>query len=148
LPETGLGPSPYSTNGADQQEPLLKLPPISVLLEAVDLFFLYCHNQPYSFFHEGNFRQRLANKEVADHVLFAVLANAIRFSTNPFFNNKYEAAVSYANKSWQSIVSTCFAAHQVADVQSVQTITLLAIFDFTGWQSHAMTSCFVFVLTS
>lgn len=107
--------------------------PFSVLLDTVNVFFVYCHNQPYSFFHEGNFRQRLANDELPDHLLFAVLSSAIRFSTHPFFEGSlYEASITYANKSWKSIVASCFAANQVADIRTVQTITLLSIFDFTG----------------
>lgn len=111
--------------------------PFSVLLDTVNVFFVYCHNQPYSFFHEGNFRQRLANDELPDHLLFAVLSSAIRFSTHPFFEGSlYEASITYANKSWKSIVASCFAANQVADIRTVQTITLLSIFDFTAGNSR------------
>lgn len=107
--------------------------PLPVLLSTIDVYFLYCHNQPYSFFHEANFRRRLSDGLIPDHLLFAILATAVRFSTHPFFAGKtHEAAVTYANKSWRSIVGSCFARNEVADVMTVQTITLLAIFDFTG----------------
>jgi hypothetical protein len=115
--------------------------PLPVLLETVNVFFTYCHNQPYSFFHEVNFRQRLSNGEIPDHLLFAVLANAVRFSENPFFEDKHDAAVLYANKSWKSIVSSCFATNRVADIRTVQTITLLSIFDFTGLTSPSSIWC-------
>jgi hypothetical protein len=134
-------PSSRSSVVLDGREPeqvsFAGLMPLPVLLETLDIFFTYCHNQPYSFFHEENFRRRLSNGELPDHLLFAVLANAIRFSANPFFeNNTHEAAVTYANRSWKSIVSSCFAANQVADIRTVQTITLLSIFDFTGLASQ------------
>src|SRR5579871_6080291 len=54
--------------------------PLLVLLETLDIFSICCHYQQYSFFHEGNFRRRLSNGELPDHLLFAVLANAIRVS--------------------------------------------------------------------
>lgn len=109
------------------------LVPLPVLLSMIDVYFECCHNQPYSFFHEQNFRDRLSNGAIPDHLLFAVLATAARFSTNPFFKGKtHEAAVTYANKSWKSIVASCFARHDAANIMTVQTITLLAIFDFTG----------------
>lgn len=106
---------------------------IPVLLSILDAYFQHCHNQPYSFFHEGNFRQRLSDGTLPQHLLLAVLASAVRFSAEPVFEGKtFEAAVAYANRSWKSVVSTCFAASRVTDLQTVQTITLLSIFDFTG----------------
>jgi hypothetical protein len=107
--------------------------PLPVILSTVDVFFQYSHNQPYSFFHEGNFRQRLSAGQIPDHLLFAVLATAIRFSKHPFFEGRtHEAAVAYANRSWRSIVASCFIGGESADIRTVQTITLLSIFDFTG----------------
>jgi hypothetical protein len=107
--------------------------PLPVILSTVDEFFQYSHNQPYSFFHEGNFRQRLSAGQIPDHLLFAVLATAIRFSKHPFFEGRtHEAAVAYANRSWRSIVASCFIGGESADIRTVQTITLLSIFDFTG----------------
>lgn len=115
--------------------------PLPVLLETVDLYFTYCHNQPYSFFHEGEFRRKLSDGKIPDHLLFAALASAVRFSTNPFFGDRtHEVAINYANRSWRSIVSTCFAANQVADIITVQTITLLGLFDFTGKICSALRS--------
>ena len=109
------------------------LVPLPVLLSTIDIYFECCHNQPYSFFHEQNFRDRLFNGSIPDHLLFAVLATATRFSQNQFFKGKtHEAAVTYANKSWKSIVASCFARNDAANIMTVQTITLLAIFDFTG----------------
>ncbi|CAI7586310.1 unnamed protein product [Penicillium manginii] len=107
--------------------------PSPVLLSSIDLYFTYCHQQPYSFFHEENFRQRLMNGLIPDHLLFAVLATAVRFSTNSFFQGRTrEATTTYANRSWKAIVHRCFTRNDTADLMTVQTITLLAIFDFTG----------------
>ncbi len=106
--------------------------PLPILLETVDNFFIHCHNQPYCFFHEANFRQSLSKREIPQHLLYAIMASAVRFSNNPFFEDKGEAAEVYATKSWDSLVPSSIAHNGVKDLQCVQTITLLAIFDLTG----------------
>ncbi|EXJ71226.1 uncharacterized protein A1O5_05032 [Cladophialophora psammophila CBS 110553] len=111
--------------------------PVPVLESTIDAYFEHCHNQPYSFFHEANFRQKYSDGTIPDHLLFAILANAVRFSTESFFGDKiFDFAVAFANQSWKSIVSTCFAANQSADLHTVQTVTLLSIFDFTAGRSR------------
>ena len=126
-------PTVLDRGNSTEQVSFTGLVPLPVLLYMIDVYFECCHNQPYSFFHEQNFRDRLSNGSIPDHLLFAVLATAARFSTNPFFKGKtHEAAVTYANKSWKSIVASCFARNDAANIMTVQTITLLAIFDFTG----------------
>ncbi|KIW78374.1 hypothetical protein Z517_08209 [Fonsecaea pedrosoi CBS 271.37] len=141
LPANGNGSTSSALTGAMEstagQTDFLRLAPLPVLLETVDIYFTFCHNQPYSFFHEGNFRDRLSRGEIPDHLLFAVFSNAIRFSGNSFFEHtKEQAATTHANRSWNLIVETCFAANQKADIRTVQTITLLAIFDFTAGPSR------------
>ena len=106
--------------------------PLPILLEIVDEFFIHCHNQPYCFFHEANFRQSLSEREIPQHLLYAIMASAVRFSVNPFFEDKDEAAEVYAVKSWDSLVPGSITRNGVGDLRSVQTITLLAIFDLTG----------------
>jgi hypothetical protein len=130
-------PNPFESRGEanGRSEPGLSTAsiPLPVILSTIDLYFTHCHQQPYSFFHEENFRQRLMNGLIPDHLLFAVLATAVRFSTDLFFQDRRkEAATAYANRSWKAIVHRCFARNDTADVITVQTITLLAIFDFTG----------------
>ena len=114
------------------QRSFTDLVPLPLLLETVDLFFLHCHNQPYCFFHEAKFRQSLSKRELPQHLLYAVMASAVRFSDNPFFEDKDEAAEVYATKSWDSLVPSHITHNGVGDLQSVQTVTLLAIFDLTG----------------
>lgn len=130
-----LHPIPRPDEGIQQPEAVsfAGLLPLPVLLSTVDVYFRCCHNQPYSFFHEENFRHRLSHGLIPDHLLFAVLASAVRFSTHSFFKGQtHDLAVTYANKSWRSIVAKCLARSDTADIMTVQTITLLSIFDFTG----------------
>lgn len=132
-PLTQTTPAALNRGYPTEQVSFTGLVPLPVLLSTIDIYFECCHNQPYSFFHEQNFRDRLSNGLIPDHLLFAVLATATRFSQNSFFNGKtHETAVTYANKSWKSIVASCFARNDAANIMTVQTITLLAIFDFTG----------------
>jgi hypothetical protein len=102
-------------------------------MSVIDAYFMCAQNQPYSFFHEGNFRQRLAQNALADHLVLAVVASAVRFCHHPQLPaDTHEVAVNYANKSWKSVISNCFGTSTAANVSIVQTIALLALFDFTG----------------
>lgn len=107
--------------------------PSEVLEAVVDTYFTFCQNQPYSFFHEANFRRRLANGALPEYLILAVFASGVRYCTHPYFaNNSHETSVVYANQSWKSVVKNCFTANKCADLSIVQTIALLALFDFTG----------------
>lgn len=100
-------------------------------MSVIDAYFVCAQNQPYSFFHEENFRRRLAQNELADHLVLA--ASAVRFCRHPRLPaDTHEVAVSYANRSWKAMVSNCFGSSTSANVSIVQTIALLALFDFTG----------------
>lgn len=107
--------------------------PDDVFMAVIDSYFTYCQNQPYSFFHEQIFRQRLSKQEIPRHLVLAVMATATRFCPHPYFADRaLEMSVEYANSSWKLIVSNCFAVARVAEVSAVQTVALLGLFDFTG----------------
>lgn len=107
------------------------------LMAAVNAFFACCHNQPYSWFHEGTFRQRLAEKLIPTHLLLAVMATAIRFCTHPTFPGRAtEASVAYADRAWRLILSDGLTGGRVTEVSTVQTIALLGLFDYTGRSRH------------
>lgn len=114
----------------------------SVVAEGLDTYFKFCHNQPYSIFHEAQLRKRFVQNLIPRYLIFAILASAARFSNNPFYGSRnYETSVFYARKSWSSIVATCFAADRAADLTIIQTVTLLSIFDFTGSYNVYLGSC-------
>ena len=105
----------------------------TALESIVDAYFINLHNQPYSFFHEGSFRQRLADGGLPDHLILAVMASAVCFCQHSALpSDRAEAASAYASKSWKSIISSYFTASKRADIFIVQTMALLALFDFTG----------------
>ncbi|KAF5228369.1 hypothetical protein FAUST_11123 [Fusarium austroamericanum] len=107
-------------------------PPDDVFMEIIDSYFTYCQNQPYSFFHEENFRRSLSEEAIPKHLILAMMATAVRFCSNPYFTNRaLEMSVEYANRSWKLIVSDCFTVGKEAEVSAVQTVALLGLFDFT-----------------
>lgn len=107
--------------------------PDDVFMAVIDAYFTYCQNQPYSFFHEDNFRQRLSKQDVPKHLVLAMMAAAVRFCSHSYFTGRaLELSVEYANKSWKLIVSDCFTVGKEAEVSAVQTVALLGLFDFTG----------------
>lgn len=71
------------TEGTETEVPKPILPSAHILLFAADVYFRFCHNQPYSLFHEGRFRQRLIAGSVPDYLTWAFLASARRFSSFP-----------------------------------------------------------------
>lgn len=113
------------------------LPPQSVMDSLINLYFERAHNQPYSFFHEESFRQHLELKSLPDFLLFAVLASAIRFSSDPYFSeSKSEALRAYASESWKLIVAVCFGPESDPNIYYCQAVTLLSIIDFTAGRRH------------
>ncbi len=103
-------------------------PSSSQIQAAVDEFFLHSHNQPYSFFHEFNFRSRLAAGLLPDYLLLAVVASADRFSED---GTRGQIGHSCAQRSWD-LVSKQLDSDTQPDLTTVQATTLLAIFDFVG----------------
>ncbi|KAK8872428.1 transcriptional regulatory protein [Apiospora arundinis] len=97
--------------------------PEEVFMAVIDSYFTYCQNQPYSFFHEQNFRQRLSKQDIPRHLVLAVMATAVRFCSHPCFTGReLKISIEYANRSWKLIVSDCFTVGKAADVSAVQTI--------------------------
>ncbi|PCD26111.1 hypothetical protein AU210_012543 [Fusarium oxysporum f. sp. radicis-cucumerinum] len=109
------------------------LVPESVARTVFQDYFRFAHNQPYSFFHEGTFWKKLNEGALPDHLLLAVLSHAVRFSSDPFFRNRSTfMSLLFANIAWKSIVSPYFYERADADLATVQTITLLSLYDFTA----------------
>lgn len=101
--------------------------------EALQTFFRCVHNQPYSLFHERNFWQKFDIGAVPDYLLLAMLSLALRFNRSQFFENRSESmSKAFADMSWRAIVHFYFQERADAELFTVQAITLLAIYNFTG----------------
>lgn len=99
----------------------------------VDLYFTYCHNQPYSLFHENNFRERFNTGTLPHAVLLAVLANSSRFANNIAATEaRRQQAGGLADRAWHAIKGPCFSGTNTIDISILQALILLCIFDFTG----------------
>jgi hypothetical protein len=144
-PQTPLDPALASPQGWDS-DPLpapgrtlgqitsfRTLPPLETLLAAADVYFQYCHNQPYSLFHEESFRNRLTAGTVPEHLAFAFLATTLRFSSDPCYqHNRFEAISAYASESWKAICLPWNGVENAAGLSILQTIFLLSVIDYTG----------------
>jgi hypothetical protein len=98
-----------------------------------DVYFTSCHNQPYCFFLESSFRQRLSDGTLPDYLLMAFVATAVRYSSHAYFENRQsEARETYARMAWHVILKQVFSSEQGLDLQAVQATNLLAVIDFTG----------------
>ncbi|KAL6415967.1 hypothetical protein AUP68_00174 [Ilyonectria robusta] len=104
------------------------LPPVHTLQAAADVYFRYCHNQPYSFFHEPTFRRRLASGELPTHLVWALLSAVRRYSSLPDLNLKSEDdAMVYAARAWGCLKLPWGGVPDDEDaLLVVQTIILIA----------------------
>ncbi|RGP61092.1 transcriptional regulatory [Fusarium longipes] len=86
------------------QSPSLDRPQYQSLVFAANIYFSFCHSQPYSLFHEPTFRQRLADDSLPSYLLWAFLSAARRYSTFPVAEpNCADDASAYAAKAWECI---------------------------------------------
>ncbi|KAJ5204619.1 uncharacterized protein N7498_005498 [Penicillium cinerascens] len=114
-----------------------QLPPPYIVRTAADLYFRYCHNQPYSLFHEGSLRNKIELNELPKHLLLALVASTVRYSSDLFFSDKNAAVSAYAHQSWKAIVMPWNGIQSDAELSIVQTILLLAIIDYTDGRTQA-----------
>lgn len=115
------------------RNPLLRghLPSKETITSALDVYFQYCHNQPYSLLHEETLRSRLALGQVPHHLVFAILASAARFTTDLYSGHKKHAIDLYAMESWRALVVPWNGIEDRVGISIVQTILLLAHIDYT-----------------
>jgi hypothetical protein len=104
------------------------------LRQLLDAYFMHHHNQPYSFFHEDHFRQEVSSGSVPDHLLSAISAIAIRFTTDN--GHQTRVAHAFSRSSWTSISRLDMDAEGEFGLEVVQSLTLLAIFEYTGATQH------------
>jgi len=120
-------------------------PPFEVKLALIDLYFTHCHNNPYSLFHERQFRHNFHSGHLKNHLLLAVMASAARFADVAMLGrDALEMAVYFADCAWQTASLDCFSGSMDTDIITVQTITLLSLFDFTGQFTNYTASRWIF----
>lgn len=108
-------------------------PPAAILKHLVDVYFLNCHCQPYSFFHEAILRRQLLDDEVPQYLQLAIASTAVRYSKHEYFKDSQATALrSYARSSWLILLERFFTSDNHPDVAMAQATALLAVTDFVG----------------
>lgn len=127
--------NPAATDSAAfaSQADLSTLPDRDILLSLIDTYFTYCHNQPYTYFPEANFRQSFDKDLLPTYLLYAFAATACRFSQHDFYKGRQaEAIATYANASWVEVYEHSFSYDDSLEFHMVQATNMLAAIDFTG----------------
>lgn len=126
-PSSTASPRPFTT-----------LPPYLVTQSLVDTYFLYVHNQPYSYFEESSFRERLQQGLLPKCLVLAVLGSAVRFSDDEFFRGAVQdATYGYAREAWLSVLNDHMTTENCPNLQVAQASNILAIIDFTSESRRA-----------
>ncbi|KAL3440365.1 hypothetical protein BJX65DRAFT_290640 [Aspergillus insuetus] len=113
--------------------PTFMEPPQPILLSVIDAYFEHAHNQPYSYFHERTFRHKLLSSTLPRCLLFAVLAAAVRFSTDEFYAGRtLEASEIYAREAWLAVLRDELTSEDNPALHVVQTANILAVVDYTA----------------
>lgn len=110
-------------------------PPPNVLASLIDVYFLHVHNQPYGYFRESAFRQRLESGVLPKCLIFAILASAVRFSNDEYFGGRtHEYSEAYAKESWLRVLVEHMTEEGGLNVYVVQTVTMLSVLDNAGME--------------
>ncbi|PQK12445.1 hypothetical protein BB8028_0003g10620 [Beauveria bassiana] len=110
-----------------------RIPNGEIVQSLIDTYFQSCHCQPYCYFQESSFRRRLSGNTIPEWLLFSVLASAVIFSDNSFFQDRQAEAVNcYASCAWKKINARIFEEDDFVTVQVVQAICMLAVIDFAA----------------
>ncbi|KAL5092944.1 hypothetical protein Trisim1_012421 [Trichoderma cf. simile WF8] len=116
------------------------LPPFEVLQCLTNDYFLHCQNQPYCYFSERLFRQKLYQGTIPTHLVYAVLATALRFTSHLYYSGcQAKAAAVYAEQSWKLVIACEFSsepAQTAWNVHLAQTVGLLALWDLTAGNAN------------
>jgi hypothetical protein len=114
------------------------LPPLRTIRSLIDIYFSRVHQQPYSFFFEADFRQRLDNNNIPSHLLFATAALAVRFTNHQYFAGRiHEAAAAYSKQVWQLVLNEHLMVLNNITLSVIQTISILAVVDYTAGRVSA-----------
>lgn len=98
----------------------------------IDAYFLHVHNQPYSYFHEQSFRERVNYGLIPKCLLFAILASALKFSDIEYFQGSIrEATEAYAREAWLAILHEHLTVENNPTLAVAQASNILGVVDFT-----------------
>ncbi|KAL2822117.1 fungal-specific transcription factor domain-containing protein [Aspergillus granulosus] len=109
-----------------------------IFREASDIFFQHYHNRPYTLFNPTLFRRKAAAGHIPRYLQFAFIATAVRFSSQLQWKQRKQRTIdSYAQASWEMIMSSPDGLGDSSDVSVIQALALLAIIDATAGRRRA-----------
>ncbi|CAG9982346.1 unnamed protein product [Clonostachys byssicola] len=114
------------------------LPPTPVMEAMIDTYFFHVHNQPYSYFQEDSFRQRLECDTIPKCLILAILASSLKFSSHEYFHGYVrEATDAYAREAWLLVLDDYMSSETPSNLYAAQTMNMLAIIDFTSGRTSS-----------
>ena len=131
-------PSPTASVRSSKVEPHTPLPPRSVLLKLVEIYFTHVNNQTYGFLHRPTFLRHIEEGKVPDGLLYSICAISARFSPThappPLPRQTAKETPAYHAGEPYAIEARKLALREFdkPTVQNVQTLLLLALHDFGG----------------
>ncbi|KAH9882750.1 hypothetical protein J1614_000116 [Plenodomus biglobosus] len=101
-----------------------------------DVYFQHCHQQPYTYFHEATFRQKLDDASLPTYLTYAFAATAVRFSSDPnVVGRQVEATNCYSRMAWSEIMEQSFSDNHNLSISTVQAANMLGIVDYVAGRS-------------
>lgn len=124
------GASPTSSLQRKISSDLTALLDADTVKSLVDVYFRYCHAQPYSFFHEAAFREDLENGRVPYYLWLTFVATAVRFSDDVCFAGRQTECIdTYAKLAWSELIQEAFSDTHTMHVRIVQAASMLGVID-------------------
>ncbi|KAH8621951.1 hypothetical protein IG631_23346 [Alternaria alternata] len=103
------------------------------LQSLTDIYFHHCHQHPYTYFHEGTFRQSLEMGILPSYLTLAIAAIAVSYSNELcFVGRQAEAMNCYSRLAWSQIMEQSFSDDHGPSVHTVQAANMLGIVDYIG----------------
>ncbi|KAL4886821.1 fungal-specific transcription factor domain-containing protein [Aspergillus karnatakaensis] len=110
----------------------------SIFQEATTIFFHHYHAKPYTLFHPPTFHRKATLNQIPQYLQLAFIATAVRFSSQLQWKQRKQKTIdSYAQCSWEMIMSSPDGLGDSSDVSVVQALALLAIIDATAGRRRA-----------
>lgn len=98
----------------------------------IDLYFQFCHRQPLWLFEREELSSESSPDDMAEELVFSLLALTIRFSTTTYFDSRSHKkfAQRYGEVARAHIMFRI--AQGAVQMSTIQSLCLLAFANFTG----------------
>jgi len=104
------------------------MPPQDIVVESFGLYLRYCHKQPLWLFDEEDL---LKPEACSQEVIFGILALALRYSENPFFDGRAHKMCREYAEAARGLIMLRIAQGSV-QLSTIQCLCLVALANFIG----------------